>query len=1054
MTNTELFEAWNEALFSHFFPVSLEEDEEVCLYITKEDIDDIGQKKGLGGYDQFMQLIFLPIDDRKHIFLELWKKYVGTELSQQQRRKLNNTNLFEFATIYTDKALLPHLNCPFLVFVVFVVLMGDECFKKEKRGIGIGNYITKRLRKSFPTHSQRRGALDVLFNALADNYPHFRAGKQTEHKYIGLIRYQLVLSKTQEDSLKKAMYSADLSEELPYNLWALRLRDYLEQSMKELLDKSLNDSILRQRISNIRNNFDPFLYEQTHQNEDFCSKGSFVLAVYEDDYSEENDKLVLLTDINNKTISDGNLKIVKGTIDRLGDFAQYNINHVLIGPDGNDRAEMKRYSLTSGENRIKSGVLGNLVFFSRSSGNYLIQADYSQIGKETYILVKHGCEEDWSKFLSDHKSSAVKKIDENYVRRVFGEGWVAYSSSDLEFTLNTRRSHSNDSSIIMDGGIRCVGMNNVYLVNAMPYFEFSEPIDLNKLEVFVKINGEEYKNPDRKIVDRNKLFLGFPQLTIGDCSSEVSITIKCKNSVENSKVITIQEKFSIIGQDVKYNEDDLFSVDMWGNTIPNGEQKPYMKGFMLDASLNRMNLPANSGLYQNQNIDHGINTHDPRFCLVNLFAAICSMKKDFSVTEKQLWKCIRYAAVQNGLNIVTDTSFYRNLRYLLINSGYINADYNQGRYQPIPPTFMKVPIGLIPGKKLYMLSGAYTNKFLIKLVNFCTSNNAKIFAHNDHFNGDIANALMPPVILIYNFNPTRFKEITGCQCMCFNQEDVAINMLRALPTYKSYEQTLRHTPKEVFDTPLTNCDIHSFPRHRESRATGYGSSHWIEKRENDFYRVTIKDTAWAKLFCVYMRQETFCIKDQNSLVFPLNIHLPLMMQRALFLTNIGSPKKEKAFICFNTDSANNYYNLVKRYEIKDATTATRINHVIQSVTGKPNDESNASVRTRQRCPHYRLYLWKNQQKQSNHPRSLLVLTDQYGNRIHGFAIKGKDTKVFFDVGTEKPRFQRVNGDDINLSFSKFLTSRVTWEQLGISFENEYMKIPPIDNYDKEEVVIM
>lgn len=1052
MTNLELFEAWNKALFSHFFPASLEEDEEVCLYITKEGIDDIGQKNGLGGYDQFMQLILLPVDDRKQIFIKLWKKYVGSELSREQKRQLSNVNLFEFATIFTHKAFLPHLNCPFLVFVVFVVLMGSECFKNERRDIG--NYITERLRESFPTHSQRRRALDVLFNALADNYPHFRAGKQTGHQYIGLIRYQLVLSKTQEDSLKKAMYSADLSEDLPYNLWVLRLRDYMEQSMKELLDKSLNDSILRQRISNIRNNFDPFLYEQIHQDEDICAKGNFVLAVYEDDYSEDNDKLVLLTDVNNKTISDGNLKIVKGTIDRLGDYAQYNINHVLIGSDDNDRAEMKRYSLTSGENRITSGALGNLVFFLRSSGNYLIQTNYSQRGKETYILVRSDSQEEWSKFLSVHNSPNVKKINENYVRRVFGEGWHAYSSSDLEFTLNTKQSHSNDFSIIMDGGIRCVGMNNVYLVNAMPYFEFQEPIDLNKLDVSVKINGEEYRNPDKKIVDRNKLFLGFPQLAIGEYSSEVSISLKYKHNVETGKVIILQEKFSIIGQDVKYNEDDLFSVDMWGSTISNVGQKPYMKGFMLYAPLKHISLPANSGLYQNQNIDRGIDTHDPRFCLVNLFTAICSMKKDFSVTEKQLWKCIRYAAAQNGLNIITDTSFYRNLRYLLINSGYINADYNQGRYQPIPPTFMKVPIGLIPGKKLYILSGAYSNRFLTKLVNFCSSNNAKIFAHHDHHNGDIANALMPPVLLIYNLNPSHFKEITGCQCMCFNQEDVAINMLRSLPTYKSYEQTLVHTPTEVFDTPLTNCDIESFPRYRESRATGYGSSHWIEKSKNDFYRVTIKDTAWAKLFCVYMRQETFCIKDQNSLVFPLNIHLPLMMQRALFLTNIGSPKKEKAFICFNTDSANNYYNMVKRYEIKDATTATRINHVIQSVTGKPDDENNASVRTRQRCSHYRLYLWKNQQNHSDHPRSLLVLTDKYGNRIHGFAIKGKDTKVFFDVGTGIPKFQRVNGDNINISFSKFLTSGQTWRELGITFMNEYMEIPPQTNYEKEEVVII
>ena len=94
---------------------------------------------------------------------------------------------------------------------------------------------------------------------------------------------------------------------------------------------------------------------------------------YDSDYSEKNDRLVLLTDVNNKSLSGDGLKIEKGSMDRLGEYAQYNIHHVLI--NDSDRAEMRNYSLNEGESSVISAPLRNIVLFSRCSSNYLIQTN-------------------------------------------------------------------------------------------------------------------------------------------------------------------------------------------------------------------------------------------------------------------------------------------------------------------------------------------------------------------------------------------------------------------------------------------------------------------------------------------------------------------------------------------------------------------------------------------------------------------------------------------------------------------------------------------------------
>lgn len=1052
MTNAELFIGWNKALFLYFFDAQNNEEDEVSLYIDRDKIEEIGRENKLGGYEDFIRIIMLPIEERKQLYCALRRTHLGTSIIPESvMRNYRSTNLFSFASIFTRDFHESNLKCPYLIYIVFAVLMGSECYRSGRNGIG--RYITEKLKASFPGHNDDRTGLKTIFDALAKQYPRFRAIKLTEHPYIGLIRYQLGLSKAQEEMLNKAMYNADLSEELPYEQWIEKIVDYVDQDTKDFLRNSKEKEVIRRRISDLRERFDPAIYEKKHQNEEIKSNGHFALAVFEDEYSELEDRLVLLTDINNKSISFENLKITKGTIDRLGEYAEYNVNHVLIGDK--DKAEMKKYSLQDGKNTVTplSFEKGCIVTFSRCNSNYLIQTNYPQRGKEIYILVKSGHDEEWRQWLEDHDSPCIEASSNGaWIHQVFGEGWEMYKSNQIEY-VNRRQASANVTAITMGGGINCPRKTNVYLITALPYFEFPEPINQDLLKISIDVDQRSLNNNQfrYKIVDLYKLVIDFIGIIPENRSLSVNVNIDYKNKLK-------QEQFDVTGQDVIYNEEDLFKMNMWGEKIDSGTNDPYMQGLEVCNISCQQDLPQETVLYQPQIRTNAspqlIDPQDRRFYLVNLFAANCSMREGFVITEARLKKCIRYAATRFEIDTTSIPLFYRNLRFLLINNGYMNADYEQGKYQPIPPTFIKTPAHLYRNDHLYLLAGSYTYKFLIDLVNYCRNNQVNMFLHESNKNNNPVESLIPPVILLqYNFDPEEFMRQTSNRCKYYGNTAIAVNILKALPSYQQYKRTLQEIRPEVFDgrnlkelQERTTC-----PRIRESKTTGYGAQKWIEISENHYYNITIPDIAWAKLFCFHENNTVICTKDNRDLLFPTDLHLPSMMQRALFITNFGIPQRKKVFVCNKVDSNNNYFNLVKQYNIKSN---DQMLCILNTLAGKKVNQTNAFIRDLVKCQYYELKMWTNNNRHSSNPRSLLVI--YYKNEVQGFAIRinQEEFKIYF-LNAVNHRFERINTSDINTVLSKFMTTRQTWSDMGYNIiPEQYMSLPPREEYQIEQIEII
>lgn len=1069
MPNTiDLFINWNKVLYSYFFENQENEECEVSLYIDREKIDELGNNAGLGNYeDSFLRVIKLSREERQYLYTELRRTYIGTRRPDIYGNKYRSSNLFDFATIFIDTDFYRYLKYPFLIYIVFIVVTASEYDRNNGTRRGFGNHIIKLLKEFFPGHPAIRESWADLFEELAEREPRFCARKLTQHPYVGLVYYQLGLSRSQVNILEKAMYNADLSEDLPFNIWIDYIKDYVDDNMRALLSKAINDEVLKRRISDLREQFDPTVYEQRDQEENITSKGKFVLAVYEDSEDSEEDRLVLLTDINNQSISDGTLRIRKGTIDRLGKYNEFNVNPVLIR--GCEKAQMKCYSLRDkNNNNVRSETLGDIVIFERCGNNYLIQTKYPERGRETYILVRKSSDErNWQEWCKKQGSPDVKKMSPERIQQIFGDRWDAFISNEIEYKGRLRNTN-NLTNITMEGGIKCEGMHNVYLRTALPYFEFPEPINIERLKILIGI-GDRYLENDEyayRIINNNRIIFDLLTSEIADHSENLIIHLEYK--IGNRKIET-REEFSVIGQDVFYAEDKLFKMNMWGG-ITEDEDAPYLKGLQVHNAAELKALPEGCGFYQNRSVD--LDIHDRRFYLVNLFTAECSMSKGFSITETKLQKCIRYAATRNNIDIASESTFKTNVKYLLLNSGYMNADFEHQKYQPVPPTFIKTILAFEPGNNLFMLVGSYTQKFLFDLKMYCLEKFVDVYVHSKNNGLSDSERLIPPIILLgHNFDPNDFNNYTDSKYSYYGNEDIAINILKAIPSYADYGKTLDHVSSDVFGTSLEEPDSSEFPRVRESERTGYGSSKWIEKKENEFYRITLPDMAWATLYCLYNKEKVICTKDINKLMLPAKMHLPVMMQRALYIQNLGVPKKEKAFICKNDDRTDVFYNIIKRYDIQETNALTRISPAIHAITGRVDNEQNTSVRHRFHSNRYKLFFWQNKNKASKSPRSMIVLTDILGNNIYGIGIKKKTFAIYLRDYTngDTPRFRMIDNNNLNEVFSTIISSNWVEDRLkyilsdtekvsreiNVNFVNtKYLQLPARNEYEIEEIIII
>lgn len=79
----------------------------------------------------------------------------------------------------------------------------------------------------------------------------------------------------------------------------------------------------------------------------------------------------------------------------------------------------------------------------------------------------------------------------------------------------------------------------------------------------------------------------------------------------------------------------------------------------------------------------------------------------------------------------------------------------------------------------------------------------------------------------------------------------------------------------------------------------------------------------------------------GEICIPDNIHLPYLLQRVMFLMNVGQPQYKKVFICNNKFTHDEFYSPMKIYNI--GTNTDRLCKIISLLTGTGCTEGNKQI---------------------------------------------------------------------------------------------------------------
>ena len=101
----------------------------------------------------------------------------------------------------------------------------------------------------------------------------------------------------------------------------------------------------------------------------------------------------------------------------------------------------------------------------------------------------------------------------------------------------------------------------------------------------------------------------------------------------DDRKITYHDSIFICDQNMNYNEENLLSLNLWGQVVADEERAAYTKGYFIHNGLHS-SLPERSRLYQPSN--ERLDIFDHRFFLVNLIASRCSMMDGLFISDNQL----------------------------------------------------------------------------------------------------------------------------------------------------------------------------------------------------------------------------------------------------------------------------------------------------------------------------------------------------------------------------------------------------------------------------------
>ena len=407
------YKEWNKALIDYYFHSN--DGKEVILYCDEDIINEVGSKNKIGKIEDFVDHV---IDEGKRIAIydSFFDDRTG-RLSVNVNKKIRGAKGLKFPILLYEKGIENNVPLTYFSFIIISILKHklDDNKIKGFRLDGIG-----------PNPS----GYDVLFSDIQKKYKRFIARRIGKHPYEGLIKFQVVLNRRENDELNEILYKNNLqfSEDDNYESILNRVIRYADGSLREKLNKSINDECYKIWFENKIKSFDLDKYcNDNNVQKQSKLEGEFALALF---LSTEFRGLKLLTNVNPEGfISSGEISIINSPINSRLENGFY-----LDSVNLNKEVEIKEYCFKDEEKNvlIKSLRLNDVILLQQIKDGVYIQTISPYPNEFTYVLVKNEFKiiEKFNKWCQEQELK-IELIDASVSNEIIGNSHVVFESTNF-----------------------------------------------------------------------------------------------------------------------------------------------------------------------------------------------------------------------------------------------------------------------------------------------------------------------------------------------------------------------------------------------------------------------------------------------------------------------------------------------------------------------------------------------------------------------------------------------------------------------------------------------
>lgn len=1020
------YKKWNQALIDHYFNEN--KSQEIILYCDEEIINVIGKSKNFGGIKDFVDQV-IKEDRRIAIYDSFFNDRTG-KLSVDVNKKIRGAKGLKFPILLYEKGIENNVPLTYFSFLIISILKHklDEN-KKEQLG----------LKAIGPNPS----GYDYLFSDIQKKYPNFIARRIGKLPYEGLIKFQVVLNRRENDELDEILYKNNLqfSEDESYESILNRVVRYSGGSLREKLQKSVKDECYKIWFENKIKSFDLDKY-CIEKNLEKQSKleGEFALALF---LSSDFRGLKLLTNVNPEGfISNGEISIINSPIN-----SRLENGYFLDTVSLNKQVEINEYCFEDKEKNvlIKSLRLNDVILLQQMNDGVYVQTINPYPNEITYVLVKNDTKIiDKFKNWCEENELKIEFIDTSVSNEIIGNSHLVFQSNNFHSPYDKidktyLRVDNELLKVTKFGGYRPIGTMNTYLDVALPQFKLSSIKDFDSSNLIVEFIRKDSSVKDKRTfgynVNQNIVNI-FIQETDFNIDTQDVIYLEVNFKYLDDKNIIGSFNFAIeASQSNKLDEEkDFVKLNKWGAVAT---EEPYyntkfLKGaekVVLNNNRHIVKLEENNKEYSDY--------------FINLLCA-AFFKAEQNYLEKSKLKEI-YESTLTFLRTIQSVSIeeneysFNNLLKHLTELGYLQkgikerANGSMDVYLALPPAFSRIEKAFSDGGgQVYLLSGLYSRSFIYHLKSYSEDRGILIRYRkfSDTKSTSAETYLLPDLIFIdTKFNLEDFKRYCEEKNLFFETEtkhNVPYSLLNFVGSVDSFEiecLNLKEIDKAYIDADkirqysedLEPPKENEFPRIRVLKTDKLYilKTKFIEFKENEFLKLrTNTPSDWLDVYVKYLRNEPFIVFEKirsegnyryTSELFTYKYtKLPNLISKALTLINLGVPSEHKLFVVnstLNNKSKEFAFNVFYRFNISNG--EERRKQIAKKLTGDEELENNKQIINSTRIEANKVRMELFQPIDKKHLTSFVLIKE--GDVTYALIKLGNHSKpVAFYLKTKKP----------------------------------------------------